>query len=76
VFFAGITANNSMVREHGLAQLQALAAAGVRVDIPDRPLPLEEFYERCARAWLCGRPRASAGTASATTRRRRASRCR
>jgi hypothetical protein len=56
VFFAGITANNSMVREHGLAQLQALAAAGVRVDIPDRPLPLEEFYERCARAWLVWSP--------------------
>jgi hypothetical protein len=56
VFFAGITASNSTVRERGLAQLQALAAAGVRVDIPDRVLPLEEFYERCASAWLVWSP--------------------
>jgi hypothetical protein len=56
VFFAGIVANNSTVRERGLAQLQALAAAGLRVDIPDRLLPLEEFYERCARAWLVWSP--------------------
>src|SRR5262249_17474607 len=56
VFFAGVTANNSTVRARGLAQLQALAVAGVRVDIPDRLLPLEEFYERCARAWLVWSP--------------------
>lgn len=56
VFFAGIAANNSTVRERGLAQLQALAEAGLRVDMPDRLLPLEEFYERCARAWLVWSP--------------------
>ncbi|MBL8838458.1 MAG: glycosyltransferase family 1 protein [Alphaproteobacteria bacterium] len=56
VFFAGISDANSTVRARGIAQLRRLADAGLRIDIPDRMLPLPEFFERCARAWLCWSP--------------------
>ena len=56
IFFSGRVAGSSSVRERGLAELKALADAGVKVDIPDRPLPPAEFYERCAAAWLVWSP--------------------
>ncbi len=56
VFFAGISDANSTVRARGIAQLRKLAEQGLRIDIPDRALPLGEFFERCARAWLCWSP--------------------
>lgn len=55
VFFAG-RVDGMTVREHGLAELLALRNKGVRVDIPEAPLPRKEFYERCARAWLVWSP--------------------
>lgn len=65
VFFAGTIAATSTVRSRGLAQLLALRARGVTVDVPDRPVPRAEFLARCAAAhlvwspagfgWDCGR---------------------
>ncbi|MGE0499798.1 MAG: glycosyltransferase [Rhizobiaceae bacterium] len=55
VFFAG-NVEGMPVRERGLAELRQLAAEGVRIDVPDRPIPREEFYARCARAWLTWSP--------------------
>lgn len=56
VFFAGRTEGSSTVRARGLAELKALAAQGVVVDIPDAPLPPDAFYRRCAGAWLVWSP--------------------
>jgi hypothetical protein len=55
VFFIG-NANGLPVRERGLAELRALQASGVVVDIPDRRLDRAEFYERCAGAHLVWSP--------------------
>jgi hypothetical protein len=56
VFFAGIATGSSTVRARGFAELMALRQSGLTLDIPDRVLPTEEFYERCARAWLVWSP--------------------
>jgi hypothetical protein len=39
-----------------LAELVALRDKGVRVDIPDNALPLDEYLTRIARAWLTWSP--------------------
>jgi len=56
VFFAGRVEGSSTVRERGLAELIALRDKGVRVDVPDKPLPLDEYMARIARAWLTWSP--------------------
>jgi hypothetical protein len=56
VFFAGRVAGSSTVRERGLAELVALRDEGIRIDIPDKPLPLDEYLARITRAWLTWSP--------------------
>src|SRR4029079_6512621 len=56
IFFTGRVAGSSTVRRRGLAELIALRDNGVRVDIPDNNLPLEDYLARCARAWLTWSP--------------------
>ena len=56
VFFAGRIAGSTTVRSRGLAELLALKAKGLRVDVPDQTLPAEEYLARCARAWLVWSP--------------------
>ena len=56
IFFAGRIEGSSTVRRRGLAELMALSRQGLIVDIPDRPLPQLEFYQRCANAWLTWSP--------------------
>jgi len=56
IFFAGRVTASSWVRRTGIAELEALAAAGVRVDIPQGALDRDEFYARCAAAWLTWSP--------------------
>ncbi|HTX48197.1 MAG TPA: glycosyltransferase [Caulobacteraceae bacterium] len=56
VFFAGRIDGSSTLRVRGHAELKALQAQGVIVDIPDAPLPLEAFYERCAAARIVWSP--------------------
>ena len=56
VFFAGRVTGSSTVRERGLAELVGLREKGIRIDIPDRPLPLDEYLARIARAWLTWSP--------------------
>lgn len=56
LFFAGQTNFNSTVRQAGLRQLEALAAKGLRIDIPREPVPIERYVERCASAWLAWSP--------------------
>jgi hypothetical protein len=56
IFFAGRVEGSSTVREHGLAELISLRDKGIRVDVPDKPLPLEEYLARIARAWLTWSP--------------------
>lgn len=55
IFFAG-SANNSMIRRRGFAQLEALAKAGYRVDLCEGGLSRAEYFARCARAWLTWSP--------------------
>jgi hypothetical protein len=56
VFFAGRVEGSSSLRAQGLAELMALRVEGVSVDIPEGPLPRDEFYRRCAAAWLVWSP--------------------
>jgi hypothetical protein len=56
VFFAGRITGSSTLRTRGIAELRALAGQGLVLDIPEAPLPREEFYRRCAAAWLVWSP--------------------
>jgi glycosyltransferase involved in cell wall biosynthesis len=55
VFFAG-DPRGLPARENGLAELAELRAQGVVVDVPDRRLDRQEFYQRCAGARLVWSP--------------------
>jgi len=56
VFFAGRVEGSSSLRARGLHELEALRAEGLAIDIAAAPLPREEFYRRCAGAWLVWSP--------------------
>jgi hypothetical protein len=56
VFFAGLVEGSSSVRARGMAELAALRERGIVVDIPQGRLAPEEFYRRCAQAWLTWSP--------------------
>jgi hypothetical protein len=56
VFFAGGIDGLSTVRQDGLRELVALRDRGLRIDIPDGRLPRDEFYRRCAQAWIVWSP--------------------
>lgn len=56
VFFAGSAEGTSSLRERGMAELAALRERGLRVDLPQGRLPPQEFYRRCAQAWLVWSP--------------------
>ena len=56
IFFSGNTQVNSWVRRTGIAAMKALAARGIKVDIPDARLPRQEFHRRMSRAWLAWSP--------------------
>ena len=56
IFFAGMINGSSTVRKKGMAELLALRERGIKVDIPEGRLPVEEFYRRCAEAWLTWSP--------------------
>jgi hypothetical protein len=54
VFFAGCVAKR-LVRKKGLPYLRSLAAKGIKVE-ESEGLPLNEYLQRCARAWLVWYP--------------------
>lgn len=54
VFFAG-TIGDTAVRRKGLGELLALRDMGISVDVGEH-LPLAQYMERCARAWLVWSP--------------------
>jgi hypothetical protein len=56
VFYAGTVAVSSWVRRNGAAELDALAAHGVTIDMPSNRMPPEEFHRRLSRAWLAWSP--------------------
>lgn len=56
VFFAGQVHASSTLRARGLAELLTLRESGLRLDIPDAPLPRDAFLRRCARAHLVWSP--------------------
>ena len=56
VFFAGRVEGSSTVRERGYQELLALRAEGVVIDVPEKPLALDEYLARCARAWMVWSP--------------------
>jgi glycosyltransferase involved in cell wall biosynthesis len=56
IFFSGRGEGDSTLRAQGLAELRALSAEGVRVDIPDSRLPSRDYYRRMSRAWLAWSP--------------------
>ena len=77
IFFAGDTYPSSTVRTDGIKELLALSDEGVRVDIPEVRM---DRMTSCGGPWPApgspGHPPATAGTASATTRRPRSAQCR
>ena len=56
VFVAAMPEGSATVRNEGLKQLRALAATGLRIDIPEERLSPEEFYQRMSAAWLTWSP--------------------
>jgi hypothetical protein len=56
VFFGGRVEGSSTVRREGLAHLETLGRRGYRIDVALEPVPREEYYARCARAWLAWSP--------------------
>ena len=56
IFFAGDAESSSTVRAAGMLELAALRDRGVVVDIPQSKLPLQEFFQRAACAWLVWSP--------------------
>ena len=56
VFFAGRVESSSTVRERGLAELLALRTEGYVIDVPEEPLSLDAYLEKCARAWIVWTP--------------------
>lgn len=56
IFFSGLVEGSSWIRKVGAADLAKLSEAGVRVDVPPQRLSPEEFYSRCASAWLVWSP--------------------
>lgn len=55
IFYSGAN-HTSTVRQQGLKELKALQAAGVRVHLPEKRMPLPEFYRTCAQSWLIWSP--------------------
>lgn len=55
VFFAG-NVHGLPERERGLPELRELAAAGVKVDVPEQRIDRQEFFRRCAAAHLVWSP--------------------
>jgi hypothetical protein len=55
VFYAGKN-HTTTVRQHGNEELQAMKDAGLRVFIPEKPLPREDFLKACAQSWLVWSP--------------------
>jgi hypothetical protein len=56
VFFCGNVDENSWVRRAGIEELRGLRQRGIRVDIPEPPIPPDEFARRLSRAWLAWSP--------------------
>jgi hypothetical protein len=56
VFFSGMTEASSWIREQGRREIEALAASGLRIDIPAHRLPVDAFLRRMASAWLAWSP--------------------
>ncbi|WP_426958576.1 glycosyltransferase family protein [Muricoccus radiodurans] len=56
VFFAGHLSHAPEIRGAGLAQIEALAAEGVRVDVARKRMPRPDFLARCARARIVWSP--------------------
>lgn len=56
VFFSGDVTENSWVRSAGRAELDALAARGIKVDIPNERLSHAAFLKRMSQAWLAWSP--------------------
>jgi hypothetical protein len=55
--FVSVGGNDtSTVRTAGLAELFALRERGFRIDIAEGRLPPQEFYRRCAQAWMVWSP--------------------
>lgn len=56
VFFAGGVAGLSTVRQAGMHELLAMRERGFRIDVPEGRVPQDEFYRRCAQAWIVWSP--------------------
>ncbi len=76
VFFAGQVAESSTVRTRGLSELLLLRDKGVVDDIPDGPVPPDEFISAVRRRAWSGRRKVSAGTVSGIMRRLHVTPCR
>lgn len=55
IFYIGAN-HTSTVRQEGLKELEALQATGVRVCLPEKRMPMPEFFRTCAQSWLIWSP--------------------
>ena len=55
IFYIGAN-HTSTVRQEGLKELKALQAAGVGVHLPEKRMPMPEFFRTCAQSWLIWSP--------------------
>lgn len=55
IFYAG-KSHTTTVRARGLLALQKMKQLGFRVDLPENPLPKDEFLQRCAQSHLVWSP--------------------
>ena len=56
VFVSGGVEGTSTVRKAGMSELLALRERGYRIDIAEGKLSLQDFYRRCAEAWIVWSP--------------------
>jgi hypothetical protein len=56
VFVSAGVGDTSTVRNAGMGELMALRERGYRIEIAEGRLPPEEFYRRCAEAWIVWSP--------------------
>ena len=56
VFVSGGVEGTSTIRKTGMSELVALRERGYRIDIAEGPLSPQDFYRRCAQAWIVWSP--------------------
>ncbi|HZO45593.1 MAG TPA: glycosyltransferase [Xanthobacteraceae bacterium] len=56
IFVSTGVGDTSTVRQAGMSEIVALRERGYRIDIAEGPLSPQDFYRRCAQAWMVWSP--------------------